>query len=71
MVEWNFFLVSLRRYYPNLSSNLQCEGVPAWVVGDACGLFRGIVASMLSGYYVGSLLSHNFGEKDNETIVKT
>lgn len=27
---------------------------PAWVAGDSCGLFRGIVAAMISGHYAAS-----------------
>lgn len=37
--------------YPDTDDNLKIEGVPAWVVGDSCGKFRGITASMISGHY--------------------
>lgn len=37
--------------YPDTDDNLKIPGVPAWVVGDACGKFRGITASMISGHY--------------------
>jgi len=37
--------------YPDTDDNLKISGVPAWVVGDSCGKFRGITASMISGHY--------------------
>jgi len=43
-------------WYPKLTPNLQLKDTPSWVIGDACGLFRGIVAAMISGHYVGSAL---------------
>lgn len=43
-------------WYPKLSPNLKLLDSPSWVIGDACGLFRGIVAAMISGHYVGSTL---------------
>jgi uncharacterized FAD-dependent dehydrogenase len=38
-------------WYPKVTGDLQSVDVPAYVVGDACGLFRGIVAAMISGHY--------------------
>ncbi len=38
-------------WYPQLDDDLKLQGYPAWVIGDACGLFRGIIAAMISGYY--------------------
>lgn len=43
-------------WYPKLTQNLQLKDTPSWVIGDACGLFRGIVAAMISGHYIGSAL---------------
>lgn len=40
-------------YYPVLDKNLKLISHPnCWVIGDATGLFRGIIAALLSGYYV-------------------
>jgi uncharacterized FAD-dependent dehydrogenase len=41
-------------WYPQVDGDLALLDVPAWVGGDACGLFRGIVAAMISGHYVAS-----------------
>ncbi|WP_306316276.1 MULTISPECIES: hypothetical protein [unclassified Streptomyces] len=38
-------------WYPDVDGDLRLIDVPAWVAGDACGLFRGIVAAMISGHY--------------------
>ncbi|TQN64223.1 hypothetical protein CSHISOI_11206 [Colletotrichum shisoi] len=38
-------------WYPKVDGNLSLLDAPAWVAGDACGLFRGIVAAMISGHY--------------------
>ncbi|KAI9731212.1 MAG: hypothetical protein M1834_005405 [Cirrosporium novae-zelandiae] len=38
-------------WYPNVDGDLRLLDVPAWVAGDACGLFRGIIAAMISGHY--------------------
>ncbi|KAF6828737.1 hypothetical protein CMUS01_08446 [Colletotrichum musicola] len=38
-------------WYPKVDGNLRLLDAPVWVVGDACGLFRGIVAAMVSGHY--------------------
>lgn len=37
-------------WYPRVNGDLRLLDVPAWVAGDACGMFRGIVASMISGH---------------------
>lgn len=39
--------------YPLLDRSLRVEGWPLYVAGDACGLFRGLVAAMVSGAYLG------------------
>jgi uncharacterized protein len=41
-------------WYPKVDGNLRLEETPAWVAGDACGLFRGIVAALISGHYAGT-----------------
>ncbi|MFG2349679.1 hypothetical protein [Streptomyces phaeochromogenes] len=38
-------------WYPKVDGDLRLLDTPAWVVGDACGMFRGIVAAMISGHY--------------------
>lgn len=38
-------------WYPKVDGDLRLLDAPAWVAGDACGLFRGIVASLISGHY--------------------
>jgi uncharacterized FAD-dependent dehydrogenase len=38
-------------WYPKVNGDLRLLDTPAWVAGDACGLFRGIVAAMISGHY--------------------
>lgn len=39
--------------YPALDSQLQLSGLPVWGVGDVTGIFRGLLAAMVSGYYGG------------------
>ncbi|KAK7964046.1 hypothetical protein PG988_011020 [Apiospora saccharicola] len=41
-------------WYPKVDGNLRLLDAPAWVAGDACGMFRGIVAAMISGHYAAS-----------------
>ncbi|KAI0849386.1 FAD/NAD(P)-binding domain-containing protein [Daldinia vernicosa] len=38
-------------WYPKVDTALRLLNAPVWVAGDACGLFRGIVAAMISGHY--------------------
>ncbi|MDF2434656.1 MAG: uncharacterized protein JWP44_4287 [Mucilaginibacter sp.] len=38
-------------WYPAVDGGLRLLDAPVWVAGDACGLFRGIVAAMISGHY--------------------
>ncbi len=38
-------------WYPEVDGTLRLLDAPAWVAGDACGLFRGIVAALISGHY--------------------
>lgn len=42
--------------YPVTDENLKMINENIWIIGDACGKFRGITAGMISGYYVGCLL---------------
>lgn len=41
-------------WYPRVAGGLRLLDSPGWVAGDACGLFRGIVAAMISGHYAAS-----------------
>lgn len=41
-------------WYPKVDGNLRLLDAPVWIAGDACGLFRGIVAAMISGHYAAS-----------------
>ncbi|PHM72691.1 FAD-dependent monooxygenase [Xenorhabdus kozodoii] len=41
-------------WYPEINGELRMPDLPVWVAGDACGLFRGIVAAFISGHYVAS-----------------
>ncbi|WP_330460675.1 FAD-dependent monooxygenase [Streptomyces sp. NBC_00820] len=41
-------------WYPEVDGDLRLPDAPAWVAGDACGLFRGIVAAFISGHYAAS-----------------
>ncbi|GII76587.1 hypothetical protein Sru01_15690 [Sphaerisporangium rufum] len=43
--------------YPRVDGDLRLSDVPAWVAGDACGLFRGIIAAMISGHYAAGTLA--------------
>ncbi|CAF5105641.1 unnamed protein product, partial [Rotaria sp. Silwood1] len=38
--------------YPLLDQHLKVPGEKIWYAGDATGLFRGIIPSMLSGLFV-------------------
>jgi uncharacterized FAD-dependent dehydrogenase len=49
-------------WYPQVDGDLRLLDVPAWVAGDACGLFRGIVAAMISGHYAASAALRELGE---------
>jgi hypothetical protein len=43
-------------WYPELTMQLKHPKIPCWVAGDATGMFRGIVAAFVSGYYAGCLI---------------
>ena len=46
-------------YYPDIDSNLKVRNENIYCIGDNSGIFRGIIASMLSGYW----LSNHFTDK--------
>src|SRR5262249_4747943 len=39
--------------YPELPAGLRAAPYPVWVAGDATGVFRGLTAALVSGYYAG------------------
>jgi uncharacterized protein len=39
--------------YPHFNSSLQLQDDPIWGAGDITGLFRGLVAALVSGYFAG------------------
>ena len=39
--------------YPRVDSELRAPGLPVWVPGDASGMFRGLTAALVSGYFAG------------------
>ncbi|MAM58413.1 MAG: hypothetical protein CMN25_13850 [Salinicola sp.] len=49
-------------WYPGVDGHLRLPGQPTWVVGDACGLFRGIVAAFISGHYAASAVLSTLSE---------
>ena len=40
-------------HYPAVEPDLRLPNMPCWVAGDAAGIFRGLIAAMVSGYYAG------------------
>jgi hypothetical protein len=40
-------------YYPDVNDTLKVNSHEIWVAGDASGLFRGLTAALVSGYYCG------------------
>ncbi|KAK2028280.1 FAD/NAD(P)-binding domain-containing protein [Colletotrichum zoysiae] len=56
-------------WYPKVDGNLRLLDVPAWVAGDACGLFRGIVAAMISGHYAASSVINELVQGVQEELV--
>ncbi|MCB9924545.1 MAG: FAD-binding protein [Planctomycetaceae bacterium] len=45
-------------WYPAIDRSLRVTPYPLWVAGDATGIFRGLTASFVSGYYAGLCASH-------------
>jgi hypothetical protein len=39
--------------YPHLREDLRWGSSPVWVAGDATGLFRGLTAAFVSGFFAG------------------
>ncbi len=40
-------------WYPAIQGDLGLHGFPVWIPGDACGMFRGLTAALVSGYFAG------------------
>lgn len=41
-------------WYPDIDDSLRTRGpLPIWIAGDSTGVFRGLTAAMISGYYTG------------------
>ncbi|MDE3098725.1 MAG: hypothetical protein KGJ88_04570, partial [Verrucomicrobiota bacterium] len=38
-------------FYPKIDNNLKVLPYPLWIAGDSTGVFRGLTASLVSGYY--------------------
>lgn len=45
-------------WYPAIDRSLRVTPYQLWVAGDATGIFRGLTASFVSGYYAGLCASH-------------
>ncbi|MFI1304994.1 FAD-binding protein [Streptomyces sioyaensis] len=54
-------------WYPKVNGDLRMAEWPMYLAGDACGLFRGIVAAMISGWYAASALVHEL-DVSKETV---
>lgn len=40
-------------FYPKIDASLRLFGHRVWIAGDCTGIFRGLTAAMISGYYAG------------------
>jgi uncharacterized FAD-dependent dehydrogenase len=49
--------------YWKLNNNLKIPNESIWICGDASGIFRGLTASIISGYYAGRQIIENKKEK--------
>lgn len=58
-------------WYPKLNGDLRVADQPLWIAGDACGLFRGIVAALISGHYTASSVIEDLGKIDQWQHVST
>ena len=61
-------------HYPRTDEHLQVPGLPLFVAGDATGRFRGLIAAMVSGAYVGrraALLIEQPGTRSGSTLSST
>jgi hypothetical protein len=54
--------------YPVIGHDLQVPDMPCWVAGDATGIFRGIIAAMVSGYYVGLAVRQRMAPAKGEKL---
>jgi hypothetical protein len=50
-------------WYPAIDRSLRVTPYPLWVAGDATGIFRGLTASFVSGYYAGLCASHEMPKR--------
>jgi len=46
--------------YPAVNSSLRLSPHPIWLPGDTSGVFRGLTAALVSGYFVGRQVSLYF-----------
>jgi hypothetical protein len=51
-------------WYPENDNQLKVPNVNAWVCGDACGKFRGIVAGLVSGHYAANHAGRYISARD-------
>lgn len=58
-------------WYPKVTGDLQLVDCPAFVAGDACGLFRGIVAAMISGHYAAAAVEENLQRSGSSSVVSS
>lgn len=49
-------------WYPAIDQSLRVTPYPLWVAGDATGIFRGLTASFVSGYYAGLRAAHEISK---------
>lgn len=47
--------------YPIVDDGLRLSKIPVWVAGDATGLFRGLTAAIVSGYFAGLQVTQHIG----------
>jgi len=46
--------------YPLVTADLRVPGFPVWVAGDSGGLFRGVTAALVSGFFVSRRIERYF-----------
>lgn len=51
-------------FYPKIDDNLNVLPYPLWVAGDSTGLFRGLTAALVSGYYAANQAVRFLNAKD-------
>lgn len=47
-------------HYPAINNNLKVESANIFIAGDSTGIFRGLTAAMVSGFYVGLQIKKHF-----------